>query len=171
LPVILNSVTNFRQYLLHMDPGFSEYPHNLLFLFPQLNVTVRELQKLSVTEVALAMKTATEAHRGLSYIQIADKFTVSKGGSLVQRRSIGVDAWGHTNQTIARTDLFNWGSQVLGLWHFMLPITPEKGMSLHRFKDGIMLDGRIRRSHWHSLQRELQRLNNEWVPGAEKARL
>jgi len=156
-----------------MEPGFSQYPHNLLFLIPQLNVTVRQLQKMSVAEVALSIRTATESHRGLSYIQIAHKFTASKGGSLVPKRSTDVDAWIHTNQTIARSDLFSWGSEVLGIWHFMCPMTPEKGMSLHKFKDGIMLDGRIRKSHWHSLQRELQRLNKEWKLGSafEEARL
>jgi len=102
-----------------MEPGFSQYPHNLLFLIPQLNITVRQVRKMSVAEVALALRTATENHRGIFYIQIADKFTASKGGSLVPKRSTDIDAWIHTNQRIARSDLFAWGSEVLGIWHFV----------------------------------------------------
>lgn len=73
-----------------------------------------------------------------------------------------IDAWMHSNQTIARTNLLEWGTEVLGLWHFMLPMTSEKTMTMHQFKDGIMLDGRARKSHWRSLQKELSRMSEEW---------
>lgn len=168
LPVILNGATNFRQYLQELEPDFSDYPHNVLFLMRQLDVSVRQLQKLTIAQVAAELRKATEAHRGLSYIQLCDKFLSEQGGSLIFKRSTDVDAWIHTNQTIARTDLFGWGTEVLGLWHFMLPMTPEKGMSMHHFKGGLMMDGRIRRSHWRSLQKELSRMNAAWKAADEE---
>lgn len=51
--------------------------------------------------------------------------------------------------------------EVLGIWHFMVPLTPEKAMSMHWFKDGIVLDGRIRRSHWRSIKKELGSINEK----------
>jgi len=164
-----------RPYLRSIEPTISKYPHNLVFLFPQLDFTVRQLQKMSVAEVALAMQKATDDHRGLPYIQISNKFLIRKGGSLVLKRSMDVDAWFHSNQTIARTDSLAWGSEVFGIWHIVDPLFPEKGMSLHQFRDGFMMSTSLRRVHWRSIRRELHKLNMEQVSESKsdeaKARL
>jgi len=158
----VSAAVSLRKTLSQTNREFEEYSHNALLPLAFPSLTVQEVSAMSLYDLALIHRQAVNNVRNIAYIQGYEKWVPTIGGSAIPAGDRKSDAWLLSNQVVGGIDKFDFGSELLGLWHYMLPFMVPHAFTLNKLRGGYICDlfSGIRPPRMKSIEKALEGIRN-----------
>jgi len=145
------------------DPAFEQYPHNAFAMLATPEFPISEISTASLADLAVLHRKSIDECRNVAYLQDYCAVANRLGRNVLPSGQRTVDKWVCSNQTIARMDLLDLGTETSQFFTWLKPYIPHHGIILNKFKGGYILEISMRKSRWEGVEKEL-----EMVRGAVK---